>query len=167
MNKEQRDYWYPLIVWKPDANFGPYCRGCSKHVWKDTTDHKLKPQGIIDHINGDHEDTRLNNLQLLCRSCNRVKNPEKFVPDPIKTQSEITNEKEQSWRDWLLNKCAFEPDGFSIDTAIASGAELFKVSPETIERRWLRKITSEAGKFIFDQNKNKRNKINIRYIRCR
>lgn len=39
----------------------------------------------LDHINGDHCDNRLDNLQILCPNCHAVKtNPHKYVNKPIK-----------------------------------------------------------------------------------
>lgn len=153
MNGDQRNYWYSKVVYKHDASYGPYCRGCGKHVWKETDDESIKPKGILDHIDANPENTVLHNLQLLCRSCNRIKNPKRYQPEPVKTFSEKQNEKEDEWRQWILNKCAFEPNGYPTEEAIDTGAELIKISPETIERRWMRKITSSAGPLLEEKGK--------------
>lgn len=145
MNSDQRSKWLSVKS-KGDKLF---CRGCGKEVFKDK-----EPKALVDHIDNDSSHNISKNIQILCRSCNRIKNPSKtFQPPKVLTQSEATNLRvEDAWREWITNKCAFAPEGIEVDEAISSGSELFKISPETIERRYLKKITNIwSGKLIWDK----------------
>ena len=111
----------------------------------------MEPKAIIDHKDNFNENNKTNNLQIICRSCNRKKNPKRYKPKRIQTQSEATNQRsEKPWRAWIITQVHNAKTGYSVDEAIHSGAELFGISPETIERRYLPKITSKAGPLLVD-----------------
>ena len=140
MNKRQRDFWYPQIAKKQG---GEYCVGCGKSI-KDTTEKLL----LIDHIDNNNSNNILTNMQLLCRSCNRIKNPEKnehFIR-PM-TPEMIKNKKgEPKFRNWLFTKVS--RDRFiTWDEAVNAGAEYTRMSREAI-RGYLLKVTSSEG--IYD-----------------
>lgn len=140
-NERQRNFW--LI--KKAVGDQWFCKGCGKEVFKDK-----EPKALIDHIDNDSSNNLSINIQVLCRSCNKIKNPNKsFEPRKIQTQSEFTNLRvEDAWRNWVADKVlTSNGEGFPIDDIINAGAELFDCSPETIERRYMKKITSSAGKF--------------------
>src|SRR5690242_10513692 len=126
MNKRQHDYWYPQLMKK---HHGEFCAGCGIHKIK-TTEKRI----LIDHIDNNDTHNTLDNLQFLCRSCNRIKNPsKKFIPDKPMTYSEFKNlEGEPKFRSWLFNyvldNCRIE-----FDEAVDSGAEICELSTETIK----------------------------------
>ena len=126
------------------------CELCVRNVYRN-----IEPKAIVDHRDNNPQNNDPENHQILCRSCNRKKNPKRHRARSIHTQSEKTNARaEGPWRDWVINKIMHEPGGgYPIDEAIFSGAELFNVSPDTIDRRWLPKLTSTAGKYTEDQGK--------------
>ena len=66
LNKRQRDFLYPQIVKKQG---GEYCKGCGKSI--DKIQENLL---MIDHIDNNNSNNILDNLQLLCRACNIIKN---------------------------------------------------------------------------------------------
>ena len=125
------------------------CEICIGSVFR-----RMEPKAIIDHRDNNPSNNDPENHQILCRSCNRKKNPKRHRARSIHTQSEKTNARaEKPWRLWVINKIMYEPDGFPVDEAIFSGAEIFNVSPETIDRRWLPKLTSTAGLYTEDNGK--------------
>ena len=164
-SKHQRDYWIPKVA---KDQHGKYCRGCgiSKHSkgFKNKKGEPRKFTGLrLDKINNDGNHNIKENVstdfQLLCISCNRIKNPHRaFQPSKTTTQSEATNQRaEPAWREWIKSKVELyekeEPPGFPIEHAIYGGAELVDISPDTIERRYLPKITSIAGLYTIKNNR--------------
>lgn len=140
-NDRQRDFWLK----KKAIGDQWFCKGCGKEVYQDK-----EPKAQVDHIDNDSSNNNSKNIQVLCRSCNRIKNPSKpHEPEKVVTQSESTNMRvEEGWRIWVSNKVLnSNGEGYPVEEAINSGAELFQCSPETIDRRYIKKITSEAGKF--------------------
>ena len=114
----------------------------------------MEPKAIIDHIDNNPDNNKVENHQILCRSCNRRKNPKRHRNRVIHTASEQTNKRaEHPWRKWVINKIMASTDGFSVDEAIYSGAELFDISPDTIDRRYLPKFTSLASKYCEDEGR--------------
>jgi len=155
MNSNQRAFWFSQVERKQRISatidheeIGEYCNWCGLEPYQLE---KLGRDGLlcIDHIDNNNSNNVIENMQFLCKSCNRMKNPIKsvLVNHVAKTQSEITNEKEELWRDWVMEKVR-GTGRVLIEDVIYAGAELFGVSPETIERRWYKKITSSAGLFI-------------------
>jgi len=140
-NDRQREFWLK----KKAIGDQWFCEGCGKEVY-----YNIEPKAIVDHIDNDESHNLSINIQILCRSCNRIKNPSKtFEPAKVLTQSESTNLRvEDAWRIWVSDKVLnSNGEGYPVEDAINAGAELFDCSPETIERRYMKKITSSAGKF--------------------
>ncbi|MBA7675633.1 hypothetical protein ES703_83869 [subsurface metagenome] len=127
----------------------------------------------IDHVDGDDWNNDPDNLQLLCRSCNVVKEnkrraggappSDQYVCEregkegkaSTRVSKDIVNYKEGStemqanflfevdFRKWLLGKIR-EQGGYPKLDAIASGAEVVGCSPSTTAR-YLTKLTSKQG----------------------
>ncbi len=139
LSKNQRDSWYPQVASK---QFGEFCLGCGISK-ENTNEGKL----LIDHINNNDKDNRLDNFQLLCRSCNRIKNPSK----PKTFEREMTPEMiknsrgEPMFRNWFAGK-VLEHRHYSYEHAISSGAEFCGLSTETT-KRYLRKMLSPDGHY--------------------
>jgi len=132
-----RDIWYPRMVKKQGGSF---CKGCGRIVFKDK-----EPKAILDHINNKFINTE-ENLQILCRSCNRIKNPRKKsnVNLPL-TYSEMKNIKiEYKLRGWLLKELAEREGSWDYWDAKASSAEKFHCSTETT-RKYIDKLISSIG----------------------
>ena len=161
LSKSQRDRLYPLVENKEiilnlftnnsAMNVGPYCRGCGKPVFKDQYDKtgKKQEQGILDCIanDGDHSSVEL--LQLLCRCCNKIKNPKKS--DSMKMLQMSYSEKknlitEKKVRGWLIMKVAENQGKYDLDDAKNAAAEKYDCSPNTTTR-YLEKMISSQGPF--------------------
>ena len=136
MNKRTRDELYPIVS-KRD---GDYCRCCRK------LPHEV--QLIIDHRDNDNSNNTLTNLQLLCRSCNYVKNPRKEPLDMrVKSEDEsslvINRMKEPMFQEYAHER--IRKDGAAIlNELINSGAQKLGASPVTI-KRYLDKMVLEEG----------------------
>ena len=160
LNKNQRDKLYPLVENKEiilnlftnnsAMNTGPYCRGCGKPVFKDLpSDDDDGRQGVIDCIKNDGDHSSIELLQLLCRSCNRIKNPKK--PDSMKFLQMSHSEKknlitETRVRGWLIKQVAENKGRYELDDAKNAAAEKYNCSPMTTTR-YLEKMTSSQGPF--------------------
>lgn len=125
----------------------------------------------IDHINGNPHNNEPENLQLLCRSCNVIKENKRRVgvaPPSDQKERERAEGKpstrvvkaavnykqgapemqanflfELDFRTWILGKVA-TLGGFPRGDAIAAGAEVVGCSPSTTAK-YLAKLTSSAG----------------------
>ncbi len=75
MNGITRKKLYPIIV----SRDGEYCKCCGVL----STEQQL----VIDHKDNDNSNNGLLNLQLLCRTCNYLKNPRQ----PLDNVSECLN----------------------------------------------------------------------------
>lgn len=141
MNSTQRKYWYPKIVIKQG---GEYCFGCGIDIEK--MDEKLL---MIDHIDNNNKNNIIENLQLLCRACNRIKNPHRSQTfERAMTPEMLVNRKgEPRFRKWLFDFVLRE-HFIKWDEAINSGAEICQMSREAI-KSYLFKCTSNAG--IYDK----------------
>ena len=148
MNSENRARRYPLVVKK---QHGEYCVKCGIEPWM------LKEQGknpilFIDHINNNNSDNRLENYQLLCRSCNTKKNhPQNAEPfERTQTPEMILGKRyESDFRRWVAGQfMENENIGLEVDHLINAGAEKVGCSTETI-KRYLRKMTSSEGMYEY------------------
>lgn len=143
MNKKTRDRLYPILVQRD----GEYCRGCGK------LPHER--QLVIDHRDNNNSNNSHTNLQLLCKSCNYLKNPkgESFdlcVSNNIEEKLEescISKNKrtEPAFREFILSQID-NVNWYSIkwDDAVNWGAEKIGISTVTAER-YLKKMTSRFG----------------------
>lgn len=116
LSKAQRDRFYPSVIireiilnhfdkFQTVCNIGEYCRGCGREVTKE--EEPDKQQGILDCIDNSGDHSTLTNLQLLCKSCNAIKNPRQPIKKPqfhsIKSSREkIDSEKYQPAFLWNL-----------------------------------------------------------------
>lgn len=160
MNSRERVYWYPKVI---EKQHGEFCLGCGKSIYHDI---KSKLQAwlctilFIDHIDNNPENTFIENLQLLCPSCNKIKNPSKR--DSIEERTKTPEMKrgdiqERRYRKWLREQTE-EHDWIREEDAIDAGAEHLTnlatgnhtISPVTT-KRYLAKLTSVAGSYaVFD-----------------
>jgi hypothetical protein len=136
MNKRTRDKLYPIIA-KRD---GEYCRCCGKLP--------KEAELIIDHRDNDNSNNTLTNLQLLCRSCNYLKNPRKEQLDVcVKSDEEssltINRKKEPMFHEYVRERIREEVAPI-LTELINSGAQKIGVSPVTI-KRYLDKMLSNEG----------------------
>ena len=109
----------------------------------------------IDHIDNNNRNNDLDNLQLLCRSCNTKKNPRgKAKPENESAEIETPKQSEEirlkkiyepKFREWLTRQ-AETYQRILLKDAIDSGAEITGASTQTIER-YLRPMCSLAGRF--------------------
>jgi len=159
LNGRERAYWYPLVAKKQS---GEFCIGCGMTTFLRKNDFrgkysqvkgkrnilKICPILYIDHIDNDPTNTVLENLQLLCPSCNRIKNPKRVEPIPERpfTPEMAKNTKyEGPYRRWI-NEEVLENGGIPFENALDGGAERFGLSPETT-RKYIRKMISSEGNF--------------------
>ena len=76
MNKKTRDILYPRIVEKQK---GAYCMDCKRDPFI-LLSLAQDPKLCIDHIDNNNNNNSINNLQLLCKSCNTKKNHPRIEP---------------------------------------------------------------------------------------
>ena len=136
MNGLTRKKLYPLIAFRD----GEYCRCCG------VLPHER--QLVIDHKDNDNSVHDLSNLQLLCRTCNYLKNPR-----PLDNVSECLNEDETElqkssrleplFRKYVLHEINELGEVPELDL-INSGAEEIGISPVTA-KRYLNKMCSSRG----------------------
>lgn len=138
----QNNYWYPKVA---NDQYGEYCRGCG--ISADSGSFTSKFSGLVlDKINNDGDHTIKNNtvsdFQLLCYSCNRIKNPSKKPFNGELTKSEQTNLRaEKPLFEWLMSMLN-EGKEVKYSYFVAEGSYKFDISPETIERRYYKKYLS-------------------------
>ncbi len=151
-SKYQRYYWLPRVA---ELQHGEYCKGCgfskdSKWFIRNRTTGKLELRlftGIrLDKINNDGNHTVTDNeakdFQILCISCNRIKNPSIQPQDESSlhlTGSERKNRSaEKPLHEWLFRDIKA---GKEITYAyfVSEGSFQFDVSPYTIETRYYKK----------------------------
>lgn len=151
MSSYQRHHWYPLVA---EDQHGEYCRACgiSKNSnWKDHPFTGLR----VDKINndGNHNicDNTSTDFQLLCISCNLIKNhPSRPVneSDLQMTQSERKNlQAEKPLMEWLFSRIQ-KGSKTGYKWFVAEGSYLFDVSPKTIDERYFKKyFEAESAPF--------------------
>lgn len=147
-SKYQNNYWYEKVA---NNQYGEFCKGCgisNSSNWNN----KIFTGLVLDKINNDGNHTIKDNLvsdfQLLCRSCNNIKNPAIKPEDREMTQSENTNQRaEKPLFEWLMGLIR---QGKIIKWSwfVAEGSFKFDISPETIERRYYKKyFLSDSSPF--------------------
>lgn len=140
-----REKWYPYLVRRD----GEHCQICGQH-----------PPAVyleIDHKDGNPQNNHPDNLQLLCRSDNRKKNPRGkgkgrgLVQDSgaIDTPKVTTAEHQKNlrceprFRHWLYEEMRKKGE-MLLHEVINGGAEAAGCSPVTI-KRYLAKVCSNVG----------------------
>ncbi|MGY5149571.1 MAG: HNH endonuclease [Candidatus Nitrosopumilus sp. bin_68KS] len=136
MNGRTRKKMYDFLC-KRD---GEYCKMCGKLPWEG--------QLVIDHRDNDNSNNSPENLQLLCRSCNYIKNPRDEPLDMCVSSSnesiKINKSKEPKFREFVYTNID-ENGSIDYEDAVYSGSEIVGVSPETA-KRYIRKMCSKVGK---------------------
>jgi len=131
MNKRQRDYYWPQLVERDGSDSCIRCGELGR---------------IIHHINGDDTDNRLDNLCILCSSCNKLKRLQKknLPVSTLAYQISASHKKnllaEPKFRRWLLGMLMSNNGHYPVDFVIKQGAFECDTSTETI-RRYLEKLT--------------------------
>lgn len=147
MNSRIRNRLYPLLA----ARDGDFCADCGRVGSKESL--------FIDHIDNNNCNNGLDNLQLLCRSCNGKKNPRK-KSKPLNDSEEVQiapsskevilkEYYEPMFREWLEIQVR-RYERVELGDTVAAGAEVTGAAISTIER-YLRKLCSTAGKFRIDK----------------
>ena len=136
MNGITRKKLYSKLIFRD----GEFCKGCGKL--------SFEGQLVIDHRNNNNSMNDLDNLQLLCRSCNYIKNPKRPVDEcvsesSLETEIQINRTKEPQFKEYVGQRVNEEEKVPEIDL-INSGAELLHVSPVTT-KRYLNKMCSSLG----------------------
>ena len=146
-SKYQNNYWYPKVA---EYQHGEYCKGCGiSFDSKNFKDRHCNPRIVelrLDKINNDNNHTIKDNIisdfQLLCISCNRIKNPSKQPKDLELTASEQTNRRaEKPLFEWLMSLLRAGNE-VKYSYFVSEGSFKFDISPETIERRYFKKYLS-------------------------
>lgn len=156
----QRNYWLPQVA---ELYGGEYCRGCgiskdSKNFVTKTSDGKIVQREVrlrLDKINndGNHNitDNVVTDFQIMCVSCNRIKNPSKRPVDDNELQMTASERKnrhaEKPLMEWLFLKIR-EGHEISWKWFVAEGSYRFDVSPKTInERYFVKYFEAESAPF--------------------
>ena len=132
-NRKQRSYYWSLLV---ERNGIDLCIRCGNSG------------EIIHHVNGDETDNRIENMDILCHSCNKLKSlQKKYLPV---SRRDYTPEhkknlvKEPLFRKWLEGKLFENNFHYPLDDVIDEGAFIVDVSTETI-KRYLSKLTDHPS----------------------
>jgi len=117
---------------------GDFCKICTKSA----SERKL----VIDHKDNNNANNRLDNLQLLCRSCNYHKNPRQPVATCARQESEairLNRTKEPEFRDYVYERI-LSGEERSPSELVHAGAERIGMSTSTT-KRYLDKMLSNEG----------------------
>ncbi len=138
MNGTTRKKFYDFL----SNHNGEYCRCCGN----------LPTEGqlVIDHRDNNNENNSQDNLQLLCRRCNYLKNPRRPVDmcvseeeSPDQSELEVSRTKEPSFRKFVCHQIS-EEKSIPEQELINSGSEYSGISPVTA-KRYLDKMCSKVG----------------------
>jgi len=153
MNSYQRKYWYPKTA---EYQGGEHCNGCG--ISKDSNWNNHPFTGLrIDKKNNDGNhtitDNEVSDFQLLCISCNLIKNhPTNTRPlnedDLQMTASERKNKQaEKQLMEWLFIKLQNQ-EVITWKYFYSEGSFKFDVSPYTIKGRYYEKyFEAESAPF--------------------
>ncbi|MCV0392110.1 MAG: hypothetical protein K5790_02320 [Nitrosopumilus sp.] len=141
MNGRTRKRVYFLLV-KRD---GEFCKRCGVSG--------VERQLVIDHNDNNNNHNHSENLQLLCRRCNYLKNP-RPVDSVCESEShefselQINRTKEPQFKRLLAQEINSSKDNkIPENDIINSCAEILDLSPVTI-KRYLDKVCSSAGIYM-------------------
>lgn len=149
MNKETRDKLYPKIK---SRQMGEYCVSCKRDAFILESLGK-NSQLVIDHIDNNNENNSLDNLQLLCRGCNTLKNHWRHMPNiedlPDSPTFKKSKQNEFRFRQYVMGRLQEPDSNYSVhlDSLIADGAEFCKCSPQAIKNYLLKMTSPREGIF--------------------
>jgi len=126
MNGITRKKLYPIIA----SRDGEYCRCCGALPYE--------RQLVIDHKDNNNSNNDLNNLQLLCRTCNYQKNPARPLDlcvreDEDETELQKSRRLRPQVRQFVFHEVS-ERTEVPEKELLDGGAEEFACSQETIKR---------------------------------
>ena len=146
MNSTQRKRYYAELM---VIQGGEYCRNCLidipalKKAGKD-------PILCIDHIDNNSSNNQIDNLQLLCRSCNTRKDHTEIHSDQLENapiEYQISMKNEAIFRRYIVNRFIENPNmPIRFSEIKASAAEYTGCSMEAA-RNYLKKMTSREGNY--------------------
>ncbi len=150
LNKKQHDKIYPELV---NIQDGEYCNWCGLTKGQLIQTGKSEPVLLIDHKDNNQANNSWTNLQLLCRSCNRLKNredPPRRNPTP-EMEKGIINMKQT--RRYIVGRM-LEPEGLrklEYYSLVDDIAEYLDCSQQSI-KNYLAKLTSkEHGNYEWEE----------------
>lgn len=146
MNSRTRSILYEFLRLRD----GGICKKCSIS--------ENEKELVIDHIDNNNGNNSLDNVQLLCRKCNYIKNPRLAEREPLDSvgvcatpqldmsmEIRINREKEPQFRKYVIDRISRDGEAIKTDL-IDSGAEVVGISPKT-STKYLRKMCSSEGQF--------------------
>jgi len=143
MNGITRKKLYQLLV-KRD---GEYCKCCGKLPHEASL--------VIDHRDNNNNNNTLTNLQILCRTCNFIKNPRNRPLDLcVNNKSNSDNEsciainrkKEPLFKEFICNEID-RKDAVNLNEIINDAAAKVDISQVTA-KRYLDKLTANEGELM-------------------
>jgi len=149
MNGRTRKKIYNYLIRRD----GPYCKCCGALASE-------RPL-VVDHKDNNNANNQEDNHQLMCRSCNYLKNPRRSERPVDKCVSEYENEtvselavnREDEWqfRDYVYGRLE-EQGEITEKDLLAAGAEVVGNSQVTC-KRYLEKMCSSEGKCYRKKNR--------------
>jgi hypothetical protein len=121
---------------------GEFCKGCCAL--------QSERQLIVDHIDNNSKNNKDGNLQLLCRTCNYIKNPrgpldlcEREVQTEGQSELEVSKLKQPAFRKYVFQQLR-EHHKIPEKDLINSACEVVDISPVT-GKRYLDRMCSSEG----------------------
>jgi len=136
MSGQMRNKRYPLLV----ERSGEVCNFCGN-------DPEIR-QLVIDHIDNDNSNNDLENLQLLCRRCNKIKKHTRTVDKCVKEIKEETSIQKNRKCEPIFREIVYRDllsqGKKNLHEMKNEGAEILGLSPVTVGR-YLDKMCSLGG----------------------
>lgn len=151
LNKKQHDSIYPDLV---EIQNGEYCNWCGLDGVQLLTLGRKEPVLLIDHVDNNSLNNSWSNLQLLCRSCNAIKNPKNDPPRRTPTpemERGISNMKRT--RRYVVGRLLTKDDqqGLEYYSLIDDIAEKLDCSQQSIKNYLAKMTSSKHGSFEWEE----------------
>ncbi len=121
---------------------GEYCKRCGILA--------SEKQLVLDHIDNNNKNNKNENLQLLCRACNYLKNPRRPLDlcvregeAEVQSELEVSKLKEPAFRKFVHQQL-YEQHEIPEKELVNSACEVVGISPVT-GKRYLDKMCSSMG----------------------
>jgi len=162
MNEHQRRVWYPQIVSK---QHGEFCNGCGVQPLEWVMEPPyfinllcrtvfITKKLFVEHIDNDPSHNNLDNFQLLCRACNRIKNPVKLKTNSTREKTpemERRDQREDKFRNYWIQRLL--ADRFTdFDDLLASACEYSDLALRTGQDIAKKLVSTEGFYKRFDAN---------------